>query len=482
MNSNDSAPSIMWFRRDLRMSDNPALTAACARGAPVVCLYVLDEGGDWPMGAASRWWLHHSLKALAATLQTSGVSLVLRQGPGAAVIEDLAAETGAGAIFWNRCYEPSAVARDTLVKERLRRRGLEARSFNANLMREPWEIKTKSGEPYKVFSDYWRACALAGEPSAPLPPPPSIPRYDQPLASDGLQDWALTPTRPDWAGGLRATWTPGEIGAQDRLAAFLDGPVAWYGEDRDRPDRPHTSRLSPHLHFGEISPRQVWRATRALGGHTSDSEKFLSELGWREFSHHLLFHFPTLPQDNLRPAFDAFPWATDADGLEAWRRGATGYPIVDAGMRELWTTGWMHNRVRMIAASFLVKDLLLPWQAGEAWFWDTLVDADLAANAASWQWVAGSGADAAPYFRIFNPVLQGEKFDPDGVYVRRWAPELSRLPAKWIHKPWMAPPAVLEAAGVRLGHTYPWPVIDHSAARERALSAFEQIKATSDPA
>jgi deoxyribodipyrimidine photo-lyase len=481
MNSSDSTPAIVWFRQDLRLSDNPALSAAATGGGAVICLYVLDDSGDWPMGGASRWWLHHSLTALRASLQARGGDLILRRGPAGEALSELASETGARAVFWNRCYEPWAVARDTAIKSRLKAEGVEARSFNAGLLYEPWTIQTKTGEPYKVFSAFWRACALAGEPEAPAAAPETLPRLHHDLRSDALDEWALTPSRPDWAGGLRDAWTPGETGAQDRLDHFLNSTIGWYRADRDRPDRPHTSKLSPHLHFGEIGPRQVWRATQALAGHTSDAEKFLTELGWREFSHHLLFHFPTLPERNLRAAFDAFPWADDPAGLEAWRRGRTGYPIVDAGMRELWTTGWMHNRVRMIAASFLVKDLLLPWQAGEAWFWDTLVDADLSANAASWQWVAGSGADAAPYFRIFNPVLQGEKFDPDGAYVRRWIPELARMPSTWIHKPWLAPPAALAGAGVRLGQSYPRPIVDHGVARDRALAAFAAIKSVPDP-
>lgn len=477
MTDPDSSPAIVWFRQDLRLADNPALAAACARGGPVLCLYILDELEAWPMGGASRWWLHQSLAALSADLRARGATLILRRGPAQSVLGALAAETAAGAVYWNRCYEPAAIARDTEVKTALKDQGLEVRSFNAALLFEPWEIRTKTGDFYKVFSAFWRACALAGAPAPPQPAPGAI-RPPQALPQgDDLTDWGLTPVKPDWAGGLRAAWTPGEAGALERLDAFLGGPVNHYRTDRDRPDRPHTSGLSPHLHFGEIGPRQVWAATRARGGDSTDAEKFLAELGWREFSHHLLFHVPTLPERNLREAFDAFPWLDDPAALDAWRQGRTGYPIVDAGMRQIWTTGWMHNRVRMIVASFLVKDLLLPWQAGEAWFWDTLVDADLAANSASWQWVAGSGADAAPYFRVFNPVLQGEKFDPDGDYVRRWVPELARLPGAWIHKPWLAPPLTLEGAGIRLGTSYPRPIVDHAAARDRALAAFAKIRA-----
>jgi deoxyribodipyrimidine photo-lyase len=482
--ADSSAPAIVWFRQDLRLADNPALAAACQGGRPVVPLFILDEAGegDWPLGGASRWWLHQSLAALAADLDACGAPLVLRRGPAQEVLSQVIEETGAGAVFWNRRYEPAAIARDAAIKSELQAQRIEARSFNAGLLFEPWTIRTGAGEPYRVFTPFWRACRQAPPPDAPLPPPKALAPAPRAPQSEPLAGWGLTPTKPDWAGGLREAWTPGESGAQARLQAFLEDAIDAYRDDRDRPDRPGTSRLSPHLHFGEIGPRQVWAAVNALGGGSSSAEKFLQELGWREFCHHLLFHFPTLPQANFREAFDAFPWAKDEPGLEAWRRGRTGYPIVDAGMRELWTTGWMHNRVRMIAASFLVKHLLQDWRAGEAWFWDTLVDADLANNAASWQWVAGSGADAAPYFRIFNPVLQGEKFDPAGAYVRRWAPELARLPDAWIHKPWAAPAPVLARAGVRLGETWPRPVVDHARARERALEAFQQTKGGSGPA
>lgn len=484
MGSIDSAPAVVWFRQDLRLADNPALAAACQGDRPVTALYVLDEAGegDWPLGGASRWWLHHSLAALDAALRERGGRLVLRRGEAASVLSEVARETRAGSVFWNRRYEPAAVARDTAVKAALQAEGVAARSFNAALLFEPWTIRTGAGEPYRVFTPFWRACLQAPAPPAPAAAPARIAAPAVEARSEVLADWRLTPGAPDWAGGLRAAWTPGEAAAQARLEAFLQGALDGYGQDRDRPDRPGTSRLSPHLHFGEIGPRQVWAAVQALGGGTADAQKFLQELGWREFCHHLLFHVPTLPQASFREAFDAFPWADDPAGLDAWRRGRTGYPVVDAGLRELWTTGWMHNRVRMIAASFLVKHLLQDWRAGQAWFWDTLVDADLANNAASWQWVAGSGADAAPYFRIFNPVLQGEKFDPDGAYVRRWVPELAALPAAWIHKPWAAPAQVLERAGVRLGAAYPRPVVDHAAARERALAAFAGLKASRDTA
>ena len=471
-------PVIVWFRQDLRLADNPALHEAVATGAPILPLYILDDAGAgaWNLGGAARWWLHHALAALQRDLAARGATLLLRRGPAAAVLAALIDETGAGAVHWNRCYEPALQARDTAIKAGLAGRGIAARSFNASLLFEPWTIATQSGEPFKVYTPFARACRAAPAPALPLPAParlgiPALAPTTTPLAA-----LDLLPTRPDWAGGLRATWTPGEAGAQTLLARFLEAAIDVYKDERNRPDRASTSRLSPHLHFGEISPRQLWHAARGREGGGPDH--FVSELLWREFAHHLLHHFPDLPDRNWRRQFDAFPWNDDDAALAAWQRGRTGYPIVDAGMRELWQTGWMHNRVRMIAGSFLVKDLLLPWQRGEAWFWDTLVDADLANNAASWQWVAGCGADAAPYFRVFNPVLQGEKFDPDGAYVRRFVPELARMPSAVIHRPWDADAATLRAAGVEIGRDYPTRIVDHGMARDRALAAFAALKQT----
>jgi deoxyribodipyrimidine photo-lyase len=339
---------------------------------------------------------------------------------------------------------------------------------------EPWTVSTQGGQPFKVYTPFAKACRAAPEPPLPLPAPARLPAVAAVPPGLALDDLALLPRKPDWAGGLRAAWRPGEAGAQQRLERFLASAIEGYKEDRNRPDLESTSRLSPHLRFGEISPRQLWHAARGREGRGADH--FVSELLWREFSYHLLFHFPELPDRNWRASFDAFPWADDPAALEAWRRGRTGFPIVDAGMRELWQTGWMHNRVRMIVGSFLVKDLMLPWQRGKEWFWDTLVDADLANNAASWQWVAGCGADAAPYFRVFNPMLQGEKFDPAGDYVRRYVPELARMPAQFIHRPWEADDATLRAAGVELGRSYPRPLVDHGQARDRALAAFATLK------
>lgn len=480
MARNSDKPVLLWFRQDLRLADNPALHAAVASGRPVLPVYILDDEtpGAWRLGGAARWWLHHSLAALARNLGTLGAPLVLRRGEARRVVTDLVRDTGAAAVYWNRCYEPQAIARDETIKAMLKQDGIEARSFNSALLHEPWTVENKAGEPFRVYSAFWRACLARDEPEAPLPAPKAL--VPATAESDHLEDWALLPTAPNWAKDFEAAWTPGEDGARDRLTGFLDEAVNRYKAQRDRPDIAATSRLSPHLHFGEIGPRQIWHATQAAiaagGASETSALKFLSEVGWREFSHHLLYHNRTLPEAPLRPEFADFPWHENGAALAAWQRGRTGYPIVDAGMRELWATGWMHNRVRMIVASFLVKDLLIPWQEGEAWFWDTLVDADLANNAASWQWVAGCGADAAPYFRIFNPVLQGEKFDPDGAYVRRWIPELAQLPAAHIHKPWLAPDAVLAAAGVTLGESYPTPIVDHGTARDRALAAFSRIK------
>jgi deoxyribodipyrimidine photo-lyase len=462
--------SIVWFRSDLRLGDNPALIAGLGSGRAVVPVYVLDEETDGVRapGAASRWWLQHSLLSLDASLRALGSRLILRRGPAEQAIADLAAECGAEVVYWNRIYDQGSRERDARLKTALGERGVRAESLKANLLYEPWEVKTLSGDPFKVFTPFWRACRNLPSPGHPLPAPKVLPAPELWPASDTLASWRLLPTSPDWAGGLRATWTPGEAGALARLTAFLDDTLDRYRQDRDLPAVEGTSRLSPHLAFGEISPRQIWRAATARG-HSAATEKFLAELGWREFAYSLLFHHGDLAQRNFRPEFDAFPWADEDDHLEAWRRGRTGYPIVDAGMRELWTTGWMHNRVRMIAASFLTKDLLIDWRVGEQWFWDTLVDADPANNATGWQWVAGSGADAAPYFRIFNPVLQGEKFDPAGDYVRRWIPELASLPANGIHRPWTAavpPPAEI----------YPTRIVDHAAARDRALVAFRTLK------
>ncbi len=423
------------------------------------------------MGAAARWWLHHSLLSLDASLRALGSRLILRRGPAEKVIEQVCTEYDASALYWNRAYDLATCERDERVKLALTRRGVSAESLKANLLYEPWEVKTGSGGPFKVFTAFWRACRELPSPGAALPTPKALPAPETWVSSDALDDWKLLPSAPDWAGGMRAPWTPGEAAASQRLSLFLDTALANYRQARDLPAVPATSRLSPHLAFGEISPRQIWRAATTRGM-SAACEKFLTELGWREFSYNLLFNHGDLGRRNYRSEFDSFPWIDEEGMLEAWRRGRTGYPIVDAGLRELWTTGWMHNRVRMIVASFLTKDLLIDWRAGERWFWDTLVDADIANNAMGWQWVAGSGADAAPYFRIFNPVLQGEKFDPRGDYVRRWIPELGGLPPDVVHRPW-------DAEKPLPAEIYPERIVDHAAARNRALAAFSSIKKAS---
>lgn len=483
MTASFHAPVLVWFRNDLRLADNPALDAAVRSGRPVMCLFVLDDtaAGSRAPGAASRWWLHHSLAALDARLREKGARLVLASGRAETIVPRLANEAGVSAVYWNRLYEPWATERDARIKAALKAAGRSAESFPGSCLCEPWSVRTKAGGPFSVFTPFWKALSAMGDPAEPLPEPAAIPVPADGPASAALDALSLLPTGPDWAGGLREAWTPGEAGARTRLADWLDGPAAGYDKDRNRPDRPDgTSRLSPHLHFGEISARQIWHATRhRLDGGELDERAgraFLRELGWRDFNIHLLFHNPTMATENFRRDFDAFPWRRDVEAFRAWSKGRTGYPLVDAGMRELWQTGFMHNRVRMVTASFLVKHLLIDWRAGEAWFRDTLVDADLASNVANWQWVAGCGADAAPYFRIFNPVLQGEKFDPDGVYVRRWIPELADLPDAVLNKPWTASAAQLDRAGVVLGETYPRPVVDHAAARTRALDAYQSIK------
>ncbi len=474
-------PAIVWFRQDLRVADNPALDAAVRSGAPILPIYVLDDdnAGDWRMGGASRWWLHQSLDSLNHSLDGQ---LRLLRGDAGRLVPQIAKELDAGHVFWNRCYEPWRIGRDRRIMAELRESGVAVTSRNGSLLFEPQSITKADGTPYKVFTPFYRKGCLSGEHE----PRPTIPRPDVIRFADGeigttLAGLELMPRIP-WYEEMAQCWSPGEQGAHDRLRVFLESGIQNYKAGRDRPDKRFFSRLSPHLHHGEISPHQVWQATQPAADQpqiSDDVDHFRSELGWREFSHYLLYHWPQLPHDNLQKKFNRFPWREDDAALAQWQRGETGYPIVDAGMRELWRTGYMHNRVRMIVASFLVKNLLLHWHHGAAWFWDTLVDADLANNSASWQWVAGSGADAAPYFRIFNPVLQGQKFDPNGDYVRQYVPELAQLPAKHIHDPWDAPESVLEAAGVSIGKDYPGPIVDRAMSRDRALAAFKSLSAAS---
>ncbi len=473
------APVIVCFRNDLRLADHPALTAAVASGHPVLPCYVLDDDspGAWRMGGASRWWLHHSLASLGDDLAARGAPLLLQRGAWAQTLAALARDTGAEAVYWTRGYEPWFIGQENALRDALP--DTEIKRFPGSLLFEPEDVRTGSGGPYKVFTPFWKACRKLAAPGAAKPAPKHIAALGDAPAGLALDALDLLPTRPDWAAGLRETWTPGEDGAHDRLTAFAAQSIGAYDNARDLPGQPGTSMLSPHLHFGELSPRQVWHAAHAAaasGQNQRGVDVFLSEIGWREFSYHLLVHWPSLPDEPFREPFERYPWRQDTAGLDAWQRGQTGIPIVDAGMRQLWHTGWMHNRVRMIVASLLVKNVLVHWRDGEDWFWDTLVDADLASNAAGWQWVAGSGADAAPYFRIFNPVTQSARFDPGGNYLRRWVPEIAGLPDKHIHDPSAAPANVLEAAGVTLGKTYPRAIVDLKATRQRALDAYKALR------
>ena len=481
--SSGPGATIVWFRQDLRLQDNPALAAALQRGGAVLPVYILDAAGegDWPAGGASRWWLHHSLAALDVALRERGSRLLLAKGESGAVLRSLVKKSGAGAVYWNRRYEPAIIARDKVLKADLLAAGVDVKSFNASLLFEPHTVQNKSGGPFQVFTPFWRHCL-----ALPVDEPVKLPRGDFPApvawpVSLALAELELLPTIK-WDAGLAAAWVPGEAAALKQLKQFTTGAMAEYADRRNLPDVDGTSALSPYLHFGEIGPRQIWVAVRALSKDSGvfpanrGGQVFLSEVGWREFAYHLLFHFPQTPREPLRKEFAAFPWQKNPKQLLAWQKGRTGYPIVDAGLRQLWTTGWMHNRVRMIVASFLVKHLRISWEEGAAWFWDTLVDADLASNTLGWQWTAGCGADAAPYFRIFNPFLQGAKFDPEGYYVRRWVPELARMPAEFIHQPWEAPLHVLAEAGVKLGSEYPQPLVDHGEARDAALAALKSIR------
>lgn len=471
------SPIIVWFRQDLRLKDNPALTEAYKKSRSVLPLYILDDknSGEWKMGAASRWWLYQSLKSLNESLKDK---LCLAKGNAQEVLLDIAEKTGADRVYWNRCYEPWRIARDSEVKNILPENNIEVKSFNGSVLFEPHTTLKDDGMPYKVFTPFYKKTYLGthAELRSPEEAPKNLKFHSCP--SLALKDLDLLP-EIQWYDTMDKIWKPGEAGAQARLHEFLDNGLKGYKEGRKFPGRPHVSRLSPHLHFGEISPNEVFYATKEkmmTERCETDGDHFLSELGWREFSNNLLFYFPDLPRENLQKKFDSFPWEKNEQALERWQKGQTGYPIVDAGMRELWQTGYMHNRVRMIVGSFLVKNLLLHWQHGEEWFWDTLVDADLANNAASWQWIAGCGADAAPYFRIFNPVTQGQKFDPSGEYIRRYVPEIAKLPDKFLYSPWDAPDDFLNNVGIELGTTYPKPIVDLKYSRERALAAFKQIK------
>lgn len=472
---------LILFRADLRVLDNAALSKGVSSGGAVTALFVLDDDADRAHGGASRWWLHHSLTSLTAELRALGVSLILKRGKTIDVIKKLQAELGTTHVYWNRSYDKYGVALGRSLKEWATEAGVTAQSFDGALLHEPFTAKTKAGTPFKVFTPFWRSHLAQGEEPQLLEKPKPATATLSSAYSDNLADWKLLPTKPNWSTGFDGEWKPGETGADAALDHFFNEGLIRYQEGRDVPSIKATSKLSPHLRFGEISPARIWHKTKAVAQENglTNADKFLAEIGWREFSHHLLFHNRDLQTKNFNVKFNAFPWYDGSDKdrlLKAWQTGQTGYPIVDAGMRQLWQTGWMHNRVRMIVGSFLVKHLLLDWREGEAWFWDTLVDACPASNTASWQWIAGCGADAAPYFRIFNPILQGEKFDKQGAYVRQFVPELSKLPAKFIHKPWTARSDELALCGLTLGKTYPKPIVDHAFARERALQAFQQTK------
>jgi deoxyribodipyrimidine photo-lyase len=471
--------TILWFRKDLRLDDNRALAHAIQSRQPIIALYIREpqEADTGPLGGAQRWWLHHSLASLAKALEQRGSRLILRSGPPGLVLDKIIAEIHADTVHWNRRYDPAGMAIDTEIKAHLRKNGLKAHSHNGFLLHEPSRVKTGAGGPFRVYTPFWRALERAGDPPAPISAPETMTSPKILPDSESLESWDLLPQKPNWASGFTAIWVPGEEGGQQKLQHFIDNGIKGYKARRDIPAADATSQLSAHLALGEISPARIWHATVGLDDDiaTDDIVHFRKELVWRDFSYHLLFHFPNLREDNWNAKFDAFPWVKDQTLLDAWQRGRTGYPIVDAGMRQLWQHGIMHNRVRMITSSFLIKDLMIDWREGEAWFRDTLVDADPASNAASWQWVAGSGADASPFFRIFNPITQGEKFDPDGDYIRQFVPELAKLPNSVIHKPFDAPTPILEKAGITLGSTYPSPIVDHKAAREKALAAYKSL-------
>ncbi len=474
--------SIIWFRRDLRLTDNPALYHAARRGA-VLPLYIHDEQryGNWPPGAAAKWWLHRTLRALSQSLEKRGLRLTIRTGNAQRVLRQLIDQTGASAVAMNACYEPAARRHDDAVGQSLHKLGVERVVHHDALLHEPGSILNQQDKPYAVFTPFWRACVQMPQPDQPLPIPRRMTGPENWPDSMAIDELGFEPTAR-WQVDLGNRWTVSESAALGRLGQFVTQAIADYADQRDRPDLDATSRLSPYLAHGLISPRQIYHA---VVDHVPDDRRrrdaragwsYLRELGWREFAYHMLYHNPQVADHNWRSQFDRFPWKNDDQALDHWQKGQTGYPIVDAAMRQLWQTGWMHNRLRMIVASFLTKDLMMHWLDGARWFWDTLVDADLANNSLGWQWTAGCGPDAAPYFRVFNPVTQGEKFDPNGDFVRDYLPALTPLPDRWIHKPFEAPQNVLDEANVKLGREYPWPIVDHQQARDRALAAYQRIK------
>ena len=469
--------AIHWFRQDLRLSDNPALDSA-AQYETLIPIYILDEvnSGEFKMGAASKWWLHQSLTKLNESLDGK---LLVYQGNPHEILNKLIEEQEVSYVTWNRCYEPWRIDRDKEIKRNFEDKNVAVESYSASLLWEPWTISKDDGTPYRVFTPFYKkGCLNSEEPRLPAGKVDLSNLYSEDLSSDSITDLNLLPTIK-WYKSFEEEWNPGEIGAEQNLNSFLDSGLLNYKEGRNFPSQEFVSGLSPHLHFGEISPNEVWyraKTKEGISGIEKSLAHFHSELGWREFSYYLLYHFPDLPNKNFQEKFDIFPWQENEEFLALWQKGNTGYPIVDAGMRELWQTGYMHNRLRMIVGSFLVKNLLIDWRFGERWFWDCLVDADLASNSASWQWVAGSGADAAPYFRIFNPITQGLKFDPEGEYTKKYVPELRDLPNKYLFSPWEAPENILADAGIELGKNYPKPMVDLKLSRETALEAFATTK------
>ncbi|MFT3882018.1 MAG: deoxyribodipyrimidine photo-lyase [Gemmatales bacterium] len=479
--------TLVWFRHDLRLSDHPALHQAVQSDSAILPLYIWEpqEEKPWQLGGASRWWLHHALVDLDRQLKQAGSKLIVRRGPALQTLQQIIKEGHVSSVVWTRRYEPHTIKRDEVIKRTLKEQGIDVESYNGSLIHEPMSIKNKEGKPYQVYTPFWKCYQLQDPPRTPLQSPKKISAPENWPTSLEIISLKLLPTIK-WDTGFYQTWTPSEEAARQSLNHFCQLALTRYADQRDLPGTVGTSQLSPFLHFGQISPNQAWHAVQSLRAEAKHSDKefqrqsevYLKELVWREFAYHLLYHFPQTPTQPLRPEFARFPWKDNAKLLRAWQRGQTGYPIVDAGMRQLWTTGWMHNRIRMVVASFLVKHLLIPWQRGAEWFWDTLVDADLASNTLGWQWTAGCGADAAPYFRIFNPMQQGERFDADGAYVRRWVPELAKIPARYIHSPWTAPGGVLYDAGIKLGKNYPYPIVQHPEARTKALAAYAAMRGT----
>ena len=469
--------NVMWFRQDLRLADNPALTNALEDGKTLP-IFILDNvnSKEHVNGAASKWWLHHSLIKLNKSLKNK---LCFFVGNPIDILDEIHKQFEISNIFWSRCYEPWRIKRDKKIKKYFSDQNVNVNTFNGSLLWEPWNIAKKDGTPYKVFTPYYRkGCLNSDKPRMPLP----VPNLSNLISIDNhdlkIEDLELMP-KHNWYSKMISLWSPGEEGAHSKIEEFISNGLNNYKEGRNFPSNQNVSQLSPHLHFGEVSPNQVWYRARTKEGKLGikkDLDHFLSELGWREFSFNLLYHFPFLPKENLQKKFDNFPWDNDKDKLKKWQKGLTGYPIVDAGMQELWQTGYMHNRLRMVVGSFLVKNLLLHWHHGERWFWDCLIDADLASNSAGWQWIAGSGADAAPYFRIFNPITQGQKFDPDGKYTRKYLPVLNDMPDKFLFNPWEAPEDVLRSAGVKLGENYPLPIVEIGSSRQKALEAFATTK------